>query len=85
MKVGKVGIIALVVALGSLLFTSRTARAGDQDFTLVNKTGIVIHKIMVSPHDDEHWGEDVMGKDVLEEGESVEIKFSPPRPPRTGT
>ena len=32
--------------------------------------------MLVSPHDDNQWGEDVMGKDVLDDGESVEIKFS---------
>ena len=76
MKIGKFGIVAVIVGLSALLFSAPVARAGDQDFTLVNKTGVTIHKIMVSPHDDNHWGEDVMGKDVLGDGESVEIKFS---------
>ena len=40
MKVGKFGVVAFVVGLGALLFSSQAARAGDQDFTLVNKTGV---------------------------------------------
>lgn len=46
------------------------------DFTLVNKTGLTIEQIYVSPSDDDEWGEDVMGKDVLDNGESVDIEFS---------
>lgn len=51
------------------------ACAGDQDFTLTNSTGVVIEKIFVSPHDADKWGEDIMGQDVLADGESVEVKF----------
>ncbi len=46
------------------------------DFTLVNKTGLTIDKVFVSPTNDDDWGEDVMGKDVLADGESVEIQFA---------
>jgi len=46
------------------------------DFTLVNKTGFTIDEVYVSPNDDDDWGEDVMGKDVLDDGESVDITFS---------
>ena len=59
-----------------MLFTSKAAHAGDQDFTLVNKTGISISHVLVSPHDDNSWGEDVLGKDTLADDDSVEIKFS---------
>ncbi len=60
-----------------LLFAALTpARAGDQDFTLVNKTGFDIHSVYVSPHNTDEWEEDVLGKDVLSDGDQVEIKFS---------
>src|SRR4051812_26745664 len=66
------------VVLGSMsvaaLF-SQAAHAGDQDFSLVNKTGVVIAKVMVSPHEEKSWGEDVMGRDVLSDDETVDIKF----------
>ncbi len=51
--------------------------AGDQDFTLVNKTGVEIHGVFVSPHSADEWEEDILGKDTLPDGESVEISFSP--------
>ena len=49
--------------------------AGDQDFTLVNKTGVEIHALHVSPADANKWGPDILGRDTLEDGQSVEIKF----------
>jgi len=55
--------------------TSTTA-AGAQDFTLVNKTGVVINKLFVSPHDADDWQEDVLGRDTLGDGETLEIKFN---------
>ncbi len=72
----KIRIAALLVGISAMLFTSKVAHAGDQDFTLVNKTGVTISHVMVSPHDDNNWGEDVLGKDTLGDDESVEIKFS---------
>jgi hypothetical protein len=55
---------------------SGIVNAGDQDFVLVNKTGVEIHSVYVSPSDQEEWGEDVMGEDTLPDGAKVEIKFS---------
>lgn len=54
------------------------ARTGaDQDFMLVNKTGVIIDKLYVSPSDKDDWQEDILGQDTLADGASVEIKFSP--------
>lgn len=62
---------ALVAGLSGKLF----AEGSDNDFTVVNKTGYTIDKIFVSPHDKNSWGDDIMGKDLLKDGESVDIKF----------
>jgi len=51
------------------------AMAGEQDFTLVNKTGIDIHKLHISPHKSDEWGEDILGQDVLSNGDTLDIKF----------
>jgi uncharacterized protein YcfL len=56
--------------------TSTTTAAGAQDFTLVNKTGVVINKLFVSPHNADDWQEDVLGRDTLGDGETLEIKFN---------
>ncbi|GGF79156.1 hypothetical protein GCM10007301_43960 [Azorhizobium oxalatiphilum] len=51
------------------------AQEGKQDFTLVNKTGYDIDKVFVSPTKTDDWEEDVLGKDVLENGDAWTIKF----------
>ena len=56
--------------------TASNTAEGAQDFTLVNKTGVVINKLFVSPHNADDWEEDVLGRDTLGDGESIEIKFN---------
>ncbi len=53
---------------------SSTAQ-GKQDFTLVNKTGVEIDKVFISPHDVNDWEEDILGQDTLPDGSSVDVKF----------
>ncbi len=67
-------ILALLV-LG-LMFCG-VAMAGDQDFTLVNKTGVDIAELYISPASLDSWGEDVLDVDILEDGQKVNISFSP--------
>jgi hypothetical protein len=62
-------------AIAGILSSSVTALAGDQDFTLINKTGVEIHKLYTSPHSSDEWEEDVLGKDTLDDGESLDITF----------
>src|SRR3546814_5026118 len=62
---------------------------GKQDFTLINKTGYALSELYVSPNDEEDWQEDVLGKDILDDGHSVATPRSaahpselpPPLPP----
>jgi hypothetical protein len=54
------------------------APAGDQtnqNFTLVNNTGHVVTTLAVSPTGDDQWGPDILGRDVLANGESAQITF----------
>lgn len=68
--------LGLLTVAGLALLATTSARAmGDQDFTLVNKTGIEIHALHVSPHSSDEWGEDILGKDTLANGENLEITF----------
>jgi hypothetical protein len=75
-KTKRISVLATlgVVAILGVLAAS-VAFAGDQDFTLNNKTGFEIHKLFISPHSSDEWGEDVLGRDTLDDGESVQIKF----------
>lgn len=68
------GLVAGVVAL----FTAAgTAVAGEQDFTLVNYTGVEIYEVYVGPASSTNWGEDILGADTLGDEEEVEIVFDP--------
>ena len=53
-----------------------TANQAAQDFTLVNKTGVEIDKLFISPHDADDWEDDILGRDTLPSGETLDIKFN---------
>lgn len=48
---------------------------GDQDFMLVNSTGVEINALYVTPHNAKKWGEDILGADTLLDGEELLITF----------
>jgi hypothetical protein len=56
--------------------STSNSTAAAQDFTLVNQTGVEIDKVFISPHDADDWEEDILGRDTLPDGSSVEIKFN---------
>ena len=60
----------------SILLTQKASAQGKQDFTLHNQTGVTIAALYVSPHSSNAWQEDVLGQDVLLNGESLDISFS---------
>jgi hypothetical protein len=72
----KTAIVSLMALLAITLLGTTIARAGDQDFTLVNDTGVEVHHVYIAPHSSDDWGDDVLGEDTLEDGASVDIKFS---------
>ena len=51
------------------------AYAAQQDFTITNHTGHTIATLNVSPHDDDRWGPDILGRDTLANGEQAEVTF----------
>jgi hypothetical protein len=52
------------------------ALADDRDFTLVNGGRTVITHVYVSPTQSNDWGDDILGRDILNPGESVFIYFN---------
>ncbi|MDX2142380.1 MAG: hypothetical protein SFV19_03405 [Rhodospirillaceae bacterium] len=50
--------------------------AARQNFMLINATGYTISEVYVSPSKTADWEEDVLGLDVLADGERTEIRFS---------
>jgi hypothetical protein len=67
-----VAMLAITMLLSSAAFAQ-----GKQDFTVVNKTGVIISELYVSPHSADDWEEDILGQDVLANDDSVDITFSP--------
>ena len=67
---------ACVLAVFATISASAMAARPNLDFKLINKTGLTIDEVYVSPSDDDEWGEDVLGRDVLKNGEAVDIEFS---------
>ena len=63
--------------IGTLVLAASAVFAADQDFTLVNSTGVEIHALYVSPADQNDWGEDILGQDTLPSGQSTDIEFDP--------
>jgi hypothetical protein len=63
--------------LGALLAStiSTAAFAAQQDFTITNHTGHTIVTLNVSPNNDNNWGPDILGRDVLNNGEQAEVSF----------
>ena len=67
--------IALVFAVLAISAQQAAAQSA-QDFTLVNKTGVEIYALYVTPHNADEWGEDILGRDTLAAGEILDISFS---------
>lgn len=71
-------VVLAAVTIGLPTLSARPAvQNAKLDFTLINKTGLTIHELYVSPAKDDEWGEDILGQDVLKNGEKVDIEFSP--------
>ncbi len=66
------------LAMGAtLLLTPHSAFADQRDFTLINGSPFTITHVYVSASDRPTWEEDLLGRDVLPAGRSVNIRFSP--------
>jgi hypothetical protein len=68
----------IAAAILSVCLSTAAFAQGRQDFTLVNRTGYQIDEVHVSPSHDNNWGPDIMGADVLEDGDSVRVTFPQP-------
>jgi hypothetical protein len=53
-----------------------TGGQAQQNFTITNNSGHVLTTLNVSPSNEDTWGPDILGRDVLANGESAEITFA---------
>jgi len=65
-----------LLALAVIGVSSTAAFADPRDFELINNTGTDIHEVYVSPSNNTDWGRDILGRDILPDGESVTITFA---------
>lgn len=65
-------LIAIAVTFAAF---AAPAYAAQQDFTVTNHTGHVIVTLQVSPADSTHWGPDILGREVLADGEKANVTF----------
>ena len=72
---GKALLIILIMAV-LLSGLAVVTQAGPQDFVLVNRTGVDVYGIFVSPSNSNNWEENVLRNDVLYNGSSIRITFS---------
>lgn len=63
------GVIASTLLSGAAL-------AGDADFTLVNRTGYAIREVYISPSHKDKWGNDRLGRSVLNNSAARKFTFS---------
>jgi hypothetical protein len=68
--------VLLTVGMFSVVSTMKASAQAAQDFTLVNKTGVEINALYVTPHNAKQWGEDILGAETLLSGETLDISFS---------
>lgn len=65
------------IALLGLFLIAATAHAQNNYYVdITNNTGYVIHYIYVSPASANTWEEDVLGDDVLMDGESFRVNLN---------
>lgn len=66
----------IFAATAGLALGSAPALASDEIFTVVNATGYDIREVYVAPTRNNTWEEDVLGSDLLEDGQRTRIDFS---------
>ena len=69
--------IVLAICAISILAVPANSTMGDQDFTLVNKTGLTINELYVCANSSNDWGKDILGNGKLDTNRTRDIIFKP--------
>ena len=69
-------LLVVTAVLACLGLATAAAAADAGEITVVNRTGKPIYSLFISPVDSEDWEEDVLGVDVLPDGEAVHVAFT---------
>jgi hypothetical protein len=69
-------LLAAAPVLGLLVAAwAAPAFADPRDFDVYNNSSVVLTHLYVSPADVQQWGDDVLGRDVLNPSETVSVSF----------
>ena len=55
--------------------TAEVQGQAQQNFTINNGTGHTVVTLNVSPNDEDEWGPDILGRDMVANGESAAVTF----------
>jgi len=66
----------LLATLVAGLFLASPASAADHRVDIVNKTGMALKHFYASVTSTDSWEEDILGRDILEDGESFEADIN---------
>eukprot|EP01037_Dinobryon_pediforme_P012715 gene12715-12810_t len=69
-------ILALSAGIVLTLCALTSAQARDRNVDIVNKTGMVLKHFYASNTGTSKWEEDILGKDVLDDGETVTVDIN---------
>lgn len=69
-------ILGILMLATMVAATTSAALADPRDFTLTNNSDVMITHVYVSSADTANWEEDILGRDILAPGESVDITFA---------
>lgn len=67
--------LACALAFGALTLAGQPARADNRDFELTNGTGYPIKHVYIDENSSDSWTDDILGRDILNDGESVQVQF----------
>jgi len=76
LRIALVGLLSFGAFYLPSAATVEVSAQAAQDFTVVNKTGVEIYALYVTPHDADDWGDDILSVDTLAVGKTVDITFS---------
>ncbi|NKE48069.1 hypothetical protein HB662_25045 [Roseomonas frigidaquae] len=66
----------LLTALVAACLSPAAAQAqGRQDFSMINRSGYQIDQIYVGPSSSPNWGSDLLGSNVLRNGQTFNVTF----------
>lgn len=65
----------LLAALLALCLSPAAMAQGRQNFSLQNRTGYQINELYVGPSSSPNWGRDILGENVLANGQRFDVRF----------